>query len=49
MNFKRKMDRAKMPKIPRHCGRPMLYKESYGVWICQKCGKEKVQIDSMKR
>lgn len=41
MDFKRKMYRAKMPKVPRHCGMPMLYKESYDCWICEKCGKIK--------
>lgn len=41
MNFKRKIQRAKLSKNPRHCGAPMLYKESYKAWICQKCGKVK--------
>ena len=41
MNFKRKIKRAKLPKIPHHCGTPMLYKDSYKVWICQECGKVK--------
>jgi hypothetical protein len=41
MNLKRKIKRAKLPKTPHHCGTPMLYKDSYKVWICQKCGKVK--------
>ena len=41
MKFKRKLERAKMTKVPRHCNQPMLYKESYGDWICEKCGKIK--------
>ena len=41
MNLKRKIKRAKLPKTPHHCGKPMLYKDSYKVWVCQKCGKMK--------
>ena len=41
MNFKRRINRAQLPKEPHHCGMPMMYKESHGDWICQKCGKIK--------
>ena len=41
MSFKRKILRANKPNVPRHCGKPMMYKEPYGDWICQKCGKIK--------
>lgn len=49
MNFKRKIKRAKLPKIPHHCGTPMLYKDSYKVWICQECGKVKGDKDEQTR
>lgn len=39
MNLKRKIEWSKLPKVPRHCGVPMIYKDGYGDWICQKCGK----------
>ena len=41
MNLKRKIERSKLPKVPRHCGVPMMYKDGYGDWICQECGKIK--------
>ena len=41
MNYKRKFEQSKAPKVPRHCGKPMLYKESADAWICVHCGKIK--------
>lgn len=40
-NYARKAKRNKMPKIPHCCGECMTYKESHGIYICEKCGKEK--------
>lgn len=45
MNFKRKIKRAKLSKTPHHCGTPMLYKESYKEWVCQKCKKRHEEED----
>lgn len=33
--------RKKKPKVPHCCGRKMIYKDYYGIYFCEVCGKEK--------
>ncbi len=39
MNWKRKMRRKNLPKKYKCCGYPMKYKESYGEYVCEECGR----------
>ncbi len=39
MNYKRKMARKNLPKKYKCCGSEMLYKESYGEYVCEECGR----------
>ena len=39
MNYKRKMARKNLPKKYKCCGSEMLYKESYGEYVCECCGR----------
>ena len=39
MKFKRKMRRKNLPKKYKCCGYPMTYKESYGEYVCEECGR----------
>ena len=39
MKFKRKMARKNLPKKHKCCGYPMTYKESYGEYVCEVCGR----------
>lgn len=39
MKFKRKMARKNLPKKHKCCGYPMTYKESYGEYVCEECGR----------
>ena len=39
MNFKRKLKRANLPKVPKHCGKRMIFKPSpYNAYVCSQCG-----------
>lgn len=42
--------RKKRNRVPHCCGKKMLYKDSYGIYVCDVCGKEKrvkqEQVDS---
>lgn len=33
--------RKKRNRVPHCCGKKMLYKDSYGIYVCDVCGKEK--------
>lgn len=39
MKWKRKMARKNLPKKYKCCDSEMLYKESYGEYVCDVCGR----------
>ena len=39
MKWKRKMERKNLPKKYKCCGYEMTYKESYGEYVCEECGR----------